>query len=169
MKTLETPNQVADYLSKIAKEGIKEVIQPKKRGRPKGSKNKAKWAGGKKPGAQPGKPVKPTKITGNPLVDLNLMATHNLNGVLYGPGPVKVPHGIAETLREAEQRAITYDQTWRDEKAVIIQPGIRGGSHLRLTRVSPAMFDQAEIPPIGTMQGLKNMNGEVTDWQWRGN
>jgi hypothetical protein len=152
VKNLETPGDVADYLAKIAAQGLKEkyeppptkagvAIQPKRgRGRPKGSKNKMKWVAKKSLLASP---PKPAKIQANPQVVLELRATHNINGMLYGPGPVKVPANLAQSLQEQEQRAIQYDETWRDEKAYLIQPGNRGGSSMRLNRVSPSMFETA--------------------------
>src|SRR5437867_4451992 len=97
-----------------------------------------KWAEGAKPGslkkiqAKLGKPPKPAKILANPLITLELRGTHNINGVLYGPGPVKIPASLAQALQEQEQRAIHYDETWRDEKAYLIQPGNRDRKSTRL-------------------------------------
>jgi len=75
---------------------------------------------------------------------VELRARHNVNGQLYGPGIVTVPHELAEALQEAERNARSYDQTWMQEKAKIIGgKDHRGEGSYKATSVNPSVFNEA--------------------------
>ena len=162
-----TPSEVADYLARIRAEAPRAQRKPKTGRKPK--------KGHKRPRKTVPRPEPPE----NPheLVEVILQARHNINGVLYGPGYIQVPRGVVPTLMEQESRAVIYDATWKQEKAVIIGPreALRGHKALR---VDPSVFEAPDLraPEAATatggeassLQPVTGAEGELVGYEWQG-
>jgi hypothetical protein len=72
-----------------------------------------------------------------PLVVLQLQLKHNVNGVSYGPGSVRVNADLAAVLQEQERRFHETERHLHEQGASII------GAGSRIIKVRPGYFDQA--------------------------
>ncbi len=89
----------------------------------------------------PPKPLsRSLKSDQNLLVTINLTARHEINGTVYGPGPVRVPRHIAADLQSGDQEAIREEIRFRSTRSVIIQAGPRGRGY-KPREVPPETFD----------------------------
>lgn len=81
------------------------------------------------------------------MVQVTLLAKHNINGVQYGPGDVTAPFDVAKVLRENDQRAQRTDHNFASSRACIVGPGGQKGA-LKVTEVAPEFFDTQYIGAV---------------------
>ncbi len=84
-------------------------------------------------------PKRVAQMNANRLVTVRLTMRHFINGVVYGPGEVKVPHNLAEGMLNTEGHAVEVEEQFRGAKAAII--GARGATGHTVREVPAETFD----------------------------
>ncbi len=71
---------------------------------------------------------------------IELQARHKINGVVYGPGRIRVAGHIARSLMESDQRAVrAEDELFQPTARILVKSGTDG--RLTSKKVAPDAFD----------------------------
>lgn len=87
----------------------------------------------------PKDPKRVAMMLANRAVTVTLRMRHMVNGVAYGPGEVRIPANLADSLLNTEGHAAVVEEQFQGTKAVIIGPRRAGGVTTR--RVPVETFD----------------------------